>query len=113
MSGFFFNLKYLEKEQFKIEGDLINGSAKTNNLKPENILFLPVNATIKRNFANNKVFENKIEIDENGDKSEVPLEKSFFGLIEEEYYRFNFNFLTMILTSFSISGIAIDSFKME
>ena len=97
-----YDLKYLEKQGFKLSGDLNDSKTKTNNLKPKNILFLPINTTIERNFANNKVFENKIEIDENGDKSEVPLEKSFFGFIEEKYYRFNFNFLTMIIMLVSL-----------
>ncbi|MCJ8343254.1 MAG: hypothetical protein MJH09_10495 [Cetobacterium sp.] len=114
-----YDLKYLEKQGFNIEGDLPNGSVKTNNLNPENVLLIPINATIDRNFFDKEIFKKKVEIDENGEKSVVDLDKSFFGFIEEQYYRFNFDFLpmiimlvslilTFILTSIKIARIIIE-----
>lgn len=114
-----YDLKYLENQKFKIEGNLNDSSTKTNNIKPENILKINVNSTIDRGFLDKKVFKQKIELDENGEEKVVDLDKSFFGFIEEQYYRYNFNFLTMIimlicliltfiLTSIKIARIIIE-----
>lgn len=114
-----YDLKYLEKQGFKLNGDLNDSKTKTNNLNPENILIININSTIDRGFLDKEVFKKKIEIDENGKEQVVDLEKSFFGFIEEQYYRFNFNFLTMIimliclivtfvLTSIKIARIIIE-----
>lgn len=114
-----YDLKYLEKQGFKLNGDLNDSKTKTNNLNPENILRININSTIDRGFLDKEVFKKKIEIDENGKEQVVDLEKSFFGFIEEQYYRFNFNFLTMIimliclivtfvLTSIKIARIIIE-----
>nr|WP_172692201.1 hypothetical protein [Paeniclostridium sordellii]AUO31820.1 hypothetical protein [Paeniclostridium sordellii] len=114
-----YDLKYLEKQGFKLNGDLNDSKTKTNNLDPENILRININSTIDRGFLDKEVFKKKIEIDENGKEQVVDLEKSFFGFIEEQYYRFNFNFLTMIimliclivtfvLTSIKIARIIIE-----
>ena len=114
-----YDLKYLEKQGFKLNGDLNDSKTKTNNLNPENILRININSTIDRGFLDKEIFKKKIEIDENGKEQVVDLEKSFFGFIEEQYYRFNFNFLTMIimliclivtfvLTSIKIARIIIE-----
>ncbi|CEK40074.1 pLS20_p028 family conjugation system transmembrane protein [Paraclostridium sordellii] len=114
-----YDLKYLEKQGFKLIGDLNDSKTKTNNLNPENILRININSTIDRGFLDKEIFKKKIEIDENGKEQVVDLEKSFFGFIEEQYYRFNFNFLTMIimliclivtfvLTSIKIARIIIE-----
>lgn len=114
-----YDLKYLEKQGFKLSGDLNDSKTKTNNLNPENILRININSTIDRGFLDKEIFKKKIEIDENGKEQVVDLEKSFFGFIEEQYYRFNFNFLTMIimliclivtfvLTSIKIARIIIE-----
>lgn len=117
-----YDLKYLEKNDFKL-GDYENDSSvATNSLNPQNILNLNINEVMnKGGFLNpqNEVFSKKIELDINGDPQVVKLDKAFFNLIQEEYYRFNFDFLniivsllclilTFILTSIKIGRIIVE-----
>lgn len=117
-----YDLEYLEKNNFKL-GDYENDSSiATNSLNPQNILNLNINEVMdKGGFLNpqNDVFSKKIELDINGEPKVVNLAKAFFNLIQEEYYRFNFDFLnilvsllclilTFILTSIKIARIIVE-----
>nr|WP_312985736.1 hypothetical protein [Clostridioides sp.] len=84
------DLYYLDKNNFSV-GDVKNGIPESKIRK------INVNESIDSAQTENKeVFKNKIQSDENGDEKLVKLSK--FLMLEEKYFRYSFNFFTIIIS---------------
>ncbi len=109
------DLYYLDSKNFKID----NNDNK-NNISIENIKDININEEIYDKKVDNKdVFKNKIILDENGKKTTEKLSKEFFGLSQEKYFRYNFNFwiisisilcslLVLLLTSLKVARLVYE-----
>lgn len=109
------DLYYLDSKDFKID----NNDNK-NNIPVENIKDIIINEEIEDKNVNNKeVFKNKIVLDENGKKELEKLDKEFFGLSQEKYFRYDFNFwiisisilcsiLVLLLTSIKVARLVYE-----
>ncbi|MDU6333761.1 MAG: hypothetical protein E6584_21610 [Enterobacter hormaechei] len=85
-----YDLYYLDSNGF----DLNN----KNNIKSSEILTVDANETIDLDEVNNKaVLGKKIRFDKNGNKKLEDLETGWFK-IDEEYYRYGIDFLSIIVT---------------
>jgi len=85
-----YDLYYLDSNGF----DLNN----KNNIKSNEILTVDANETIDLDEVNNKaVLGKKIRFDKNGNKKLEDLERGWFK-IDEEYYRYGIDFLSIIVT---------------
>lgn len=85
-----YDLYYLDSNGF----DLNN----KNNIKSSEILTVDANETIDLDEVNNKaVLGKKIKFDKNGNKKLEDLETGWFK-IDEEYYRYGIDFLSIIVT---------------
>ena len=116
------DLSYLESQNFKLNGYGNNNKVATNNINSDNILKIDINSTMSSgSFLNptHEIYSKKLVLDENGNEKVVKLEKKFFNLIQEEYYRFNIDYLivivsllclvlTFILTSIKIARIIVE-----
>jgi hypothetical protein len=84
------DLYYLDKNNFSV-GDVKNGIPESKIRK------INVNESMDSAQTENKdVFKNKIQSDENGDEKLVKLNK--FLMLEEKYFRYSFNFFTIIIS---------------
>lgn len=109
------DLYYLDSKNFKID----NNDNK-NNIPIENIKDININEEVDDKKVNNKeVFKNKVTLDENGKKDLEKLEKEFFGLSQEKYFRYDFNFwiisisllcliLVFLLTSIKVARLVYE-----
>ena len=87
-----YDLYYLDSTNFK-QGLTIN-----NRFSTEDICNLNINEEVDTSKVKNKdVFSSKIGIDVNGKKTKDSLEKGMFNLFDENYYRYSFNFWTILL----------------
>lgn len=95
-----YDLKYLESKNFKLDGYGENSKVQTNNIDPKNILKIPITTTMSSGFlnSNGEIYGKKLDIDENGEVKVVNMERTFFGLIKEEYYRYNIDFFSLIVS---------------
>ncbi|MDL5120578.1 hypothetical protein QRW90_16480 [Clostridioides difficile] len=117
-----YDLEYLESKDFKLDGYGNNNKVSTNNINSKNILKIQINSTMSSGgFLNptNEVYSKKLVLDENGKDKVVNMEKSFFNLIQEQYYRFNLNFFNMIISllclvlTFTLTSIKIARIIVE
>lgn len=109
------DLYYLDSKNFKVD----NNDNK-NNIPIENIKDININEEIDDKKVGNKdVFKNKIILDGNGKKTTEKLSKEFFGLSQEKYFRYNFNFwiisisilcslLVLLLTSLKVARLVYE-----
>ena len=82
------DLYYLDKKDFAIDNKYIKNNIPTDVIKDINI-----NEEVDdKKVENKEVFKNKVILNENGKKELEKLKKEFFGLSQEKYFRFNFNF---------------------
>ncbi|MDQ0149623.1 pLS20_p028 family conjugation system transmembrane protein [Eubacterium multiforme] len=97
------DLYYLDRADFKIGN-------KKNDIPVKDIMNIDINEQLDASKINNKdfkdVFKQKLSRDEKGNEKLVDLDKGFFGMFEEGYYRYNANFL-IIIFSLAITGITL------
>ena len=99
-----YDLYYLDSNNFNL--------SNKNNINPENILSIDALETIDLDeVKNDDILGKKIELDKNGNKKLVDLEKGFFK-IDETYYRYSIDFLTIIVT-LGATGIALICFGLK
>jgi hypothetical protein len=85
-----YDLYYLDSNGFDIN--------KKNNINSKEILSVDANETIDLDEVNNKAaLGKKIKFDKNGKKKLEDLDKGWFK-IDEEYYRYGIDFLSIIVT---------------
>ncbi|MGN1029112.1 MAG: pLS20_p028 family conjugation system transmembrane protein, partial [Bacilli bacterium] len=93
-----YDLYYLDSNGFDL--------TKKNNINEANILNISENETIDEDEVQNKtVFSKKLVFDKNGNKKLEDLDKGWLK-IDEEYYRYGIDFLTIIVT-LSAMGITL------
>ncbi len=109
------DLYYLDSKNFNINND-----NNKNNIPLENIKDININEEIDTKKVKNKeVFKNKIVLNANGEKDIEKLDKEFFGLSQEKYFRYNFNFwiisisilcsvLVFLLTSIKVARLVYE-----
>lgn len=97
------DLYYLDRNNFKM-------NEKKNDIPTNETMNIDINETLNSEKITNKEFRDnfkrKISMDEKGNEKLVDLDKGFFGLFEEGYYRYNANFI-IIIVSLSITGITL------
>ncbi|MBD7916297.1 hypothetical protein H9660_14210, partial [Clostridium sp. Sa3CUN1] len=99
-----YDLYYLDSNKFNL--------SNKNNIKSESILSIDALETIDLDeVKNDDILGKKIELDKNGNKKLVDLEKGFFK-IDEAYYRYSIDFLTIIVT-LGATGIALICFGLK
>lgn len=109
------DLYYLDKNDFAIDNKDIKNNIPTDVIKDINI-----NEEVDdKKVENKEVFKNKVILNENGKKELEKLKKEFFGLSQEKYFRFNFNFwvigislvcsiLVILLTSIKVARLVYE-----
>lgn len=97
------DLYYLDSVGYKL-------SDKKNNISLDNIMNIDINEKLEPNDLKDPmykdVFKRKLVEDSNGETSIVDLDKSFFSFLDEDYYRYNLNFMVVIV-SLLVSIIAM------
>ncbi|MCX0374499.1 hypothetical protein LI058_13595 [Clostridium perfringens] len=85
-------------------------SDKKNNISLDNIMNIDINEKLEPNDLKDPmykdVFKRKLVEDSNGETSIVDLDKSFFSFLDEDYYRYNLNFM-VVIDSLLVSIIAM------
>ncbi|NGT88209.1 pLS20_p028 family conjugation system transmembrane protein [Clostridium perfringens] len=85
-------------------------SDKKNNISLDNIMNIDINEKLEPNDLKDPmykdVFKRKLVEDSNGETSIVDLDKSFFSFLDEDYYRYNLNFM-VVIGSLLVSIIAM------
>lgn len=74
---------------------------KKNNIPKEliNSSFINIDESVDESLVENKdIFKYKVSLDENGNKKKEKLGNGFFGIGEEKYYRYNFDFFVIFTT---------------
>ena len=109
------DLYYLDKKDFAIDNKDIK-----NNIPVDVIKDININEEVDdKKVENKEVFKNKVVLNENGKKELEKLKKEFFGLSQEKYFRFNFNFwvigisllcsiLVILLTSIKVARLVYE-----
>lgn len=97
------DLYYLDRIGFKIEN-------KKNGIPVDDITNIDINETLNIDKISsdraNEILKKKLIMDENGNESLIKLDKGFFGMFNEGYYRYNANFMIIII-SLSITGVTL------
>ncbi|MDU1308323.1 MAG: hypothetical protein E6936_12795 [Clostridium perfringens] len=97
------DLYYLDSVGYKL-------SDKKNNISLDNIMNIDINEKLEPNDLKDPmykdVFKRKLVEDSNGETSIVDLDKSFFSFLDEDYYRYNLNFM-VVIGSLLVSIIAM------
>ncbi|AMN32203.1 hypothetical protein JFP55_04530 [Clostridium perfringens] len=97
------DLYYLDSVGYKL-------SDKKNNISLDNIMNIDINEKLEPNDLKDPmykdVFKRKLVGDSNGETSIVDLDKSFFSFLDEDYYRYNLNFM-VVIGSLLVSIIAM------
>lgn len=97
------DLYYLDRNNFKM-------NEKKNDIPINDIMNININETLDANkIVNdtaNRNLKRKLIRSEKGKEKLVDLDKGFFGLFEEGYYRYNANFI-IIIVSLAITGITL------
>ncbi|MBS6502192.1 MAG: hypothetical protein KH415_11280 [Clostridium sp.] len=94
-----YDLYYLDKNNFDISGS-------KNGLPEDRVLEINENEVVdSSNIKNKSIFENKVVIKSNGDRSTEKLEKGWLTF-DEDYYRYSIKF-SAILVSLASMGIAL------
>ena len=109
------DLYYLDKKDFAIDKKDFK-----NNIPVDVIKDININEEVDdKKVENKEVFKNKVVLNENGKKELEKLKKEFFGLSQEKYFRFNFNFwvigisllcsiLVILLTSIKVARLVYE-----
>lgn len=109
------DLYYLDNKDFKVKDN-----DNKNNLSLDYVRNIDINEGVDSNSVKNKkVFENKIALNEKNEKVIKKLDKGFFGLNKDVYYRYSFNFwisaisllcatLTLLLTSLKVARLTFE-----
>lgn len=109
------DLYYLDNKDFKVKDN-----DNKNNLSLDYVRNIDINEGVDSNSVKNKkVFENKIALNEKNEKIIKKLDKGFFGLNKDVYYRYSFNFwisaisllcstLTLLLTSLKVARLTFE-----
>ncbi|PWX39030.1 hypothetical protein CYK89_01510 [Clostridium perfringens] len=97
------DLYYLDSVGYKL-------SDKKNNISLDNIMNIDINEKLEPNDLKDPMykdaFKEKIVENNNGELDLVKLDKSFFSFLDEDYYRYNLNFMVVIV-SLLVSIIAM------
>ena len=105
------DLLKVDKEIGEAEGfsksynTVISDIREYNNIdSSKDMKLMDVNDTInfKDDDLTSKVFDNKLVADGDGKENVEPLDQGFFTLIDEEYYRYDINWWTIILTNIAL-----------
>ncbi|MGL5750881.1 MAG: pLS20_p028 family conjugation system transmembrane protein, partial [Paraclostridium sp.] len=87
-----YDLYYLDEFKFT------NKSLK-NNLKEDDIKYINICETVSdKKIENKDIFNQKIGTKTNGELELDKLDKTFFGLIKENYYRYKIDYIPVIVT---------------
>ncbi|WP_221388000.1 pLS20_p028 family conjugation system transmembrane protein [Clostridium perfringens] len=85
-------------------------SDKKNNIPIDNIMNIDINEKLDLGNINNELgktsFEYKLNEDSSGNLTKQKLDKGWFSFLDEDYYRYNLNFLVVIF-SLVVSMVAI------
>ncbi|WP_075810012.1 pLS20_p028 family conjugation system transmembrane protein [Clostridium perfringens] len=97
------DLYYLDSVGYKL-------SDKKNNISLDNIMNIDINEKLDIGKINNEVGKNslgeKLTEDNSGNLITQKLDKSFFSFLDEDYYRYNLNFM-VVIGSLLVSIIAM------
>lgn len=97
------DLYYLDSVGYKL-------SDKKNNISLDNIMNIDINEKLEPNDLKDPMykdaFKEKIVENNNGELDLVKLDKSFFSFLDEDYYRYNLNFM-VVIGSLLVSIIAM------
>ncbi|AMN34785.1 pLS20_p028 family conjugation system transmembrane protein [Clostridium perfringens] len=97
------DLYYLDSVGYKL-------SDKKNNILLDNIMNIDINEKLEPNDLKDPMykdaFKEKIVENSNGELDLVKLDKSFFSFLDEDYYRYNLNFM-VVIGSLLVSIIAM------
>ncbi|HFE9685408.1 TPA: pLS20_p028 family conjugation system transmembrane protein [Clostridium perfringens] len=97
------DLYYLDSVGYKL-------SDKKNNISLDNIMNIDINEKLEPNDLKDPMykdaFKEKIVENSNGELDLVKLDKSFFSFLDEDYYRYNLNFM-VVIGSLLVSIIAM------
>ncbi|UFH65811.1 hypothetical protein KQH81_04540 [Clostridium cadaveris] len=97
------DLYYLDRIGFKIEN-------KKNGIQVDDITNIDINENLDSRKVSNRRFKDlanyKLIRNENGNESLIKLDKGFFGMFNEGYYRYNANFM-IIIVSLGITGVTL------
>ncbi|ELC8466034.1 hypothetical protein QYB60_001749 [Clostridium perfringens] len=97
------DLYYLDSVGYKL-------SDKKNNISLDNIMNIDINEKLESNDLKDPMykdaFKEKIVENNNGELDLVKLDKSFFSFLDEDYYRYNLNFM-VVIGSLLVSIIAM------
>ncbi|MGU8452276.1 pLS20_p028 family conjugation system transmembrane protein [Clostridium perfringens] len=85
-------------------------SDKKNNISIDNIMNIDINEKLDLGNINNELgktsFEYKLNEDSSGNLTKQKLDKGWFSFLDEDYYRYNLNFL-VVICSLLVSMVAI------
>lgn len=97
------DLYYLDKNGFRIENI-------KNGIQVNDITNIDINEILDTDKIGDKdfrdVFKKKLYRNEKGNEKLVDLDKGFFGMFKEGYYRYNANFM-IIIVSLGITGVTL------
>ncbi|WP_283706977.1 pLS20_p028 family conjugation system transmembrane protein, partial [Clostridium perfringens] len=97
------DLYYLDSVGYKL-------SDKKNNISLDNIMNIDINEKLNLQNINSNIakdsLDKKLTEDNNGNLTTQKLDKSFFSFLDEDYYRYNLNFM-VVIGSLLVSIIAM------